>query len=144
MNNNFDRFQKPIEGVDYGSEYDLSSEDILSPVLRNIPVVSTYTFDLTVANTQTIINEPGTGFVIQGFDPSSPIEAKKLDAFINVAINSDGNDGTKIYPGKTGRGYNGSFQKLTLSWPAQAANTSARFIILKSKNQPWKGGLEAT
>jgi hypothetical protein len=138
----YERFIKPVEGVEFPSEYDLPSDEIQDLVQRQPNAVTVKTVSLATAGRMTI-NEPGFGFVMYGF--STVDNSKYSEAFCNVAINSDGNDLSRVFPCKTGRGFRGSFSSLTLFWPADpnASTNSFYFIIFKSRKYPWIGGLEA-
>lgn len=137
--NQYTRFVEPDQGAQYPSEYDISSSEIGDLIARQPEQFSLRTLDLTTAGTLTIL-ESGFGFVPYGYNPSDL--SKQAEAYVSVAINSDGSDPTQVFPGKTGRGFHGTFAKLVLTWPAQAS-TSLQFVIFKSEKYPWIGGLEA-
>lgn len=135
----YERFVQPEQGAQYASEYDIASSEIGDLIGRQPEAFSIRTFDMSVAGKHTI-KEAGFGFVPYGFNPTTL--AKLAEAYIAVAINNDGSDPSQIFPGKTGRGFHGSFAKLVLTWPAQSG-VSMQFIIFKSEKYPWIGGLEA-
>lgn len=134
MRQNYQRFKKPIEGVAYESEYDISSETIQDPITRDTSPFVVTTIDVSVAGTR-ILNVPGRAFVPYFYDPTTANKARVDTGFVNVYLNVNYAEGI-AFPAKHNRGYRGSFTQLFLSWPAQA-NTALDFVVLRSKFTPW-------
>lgn len=137
------RFQQPLQGGEVKSEYDIPSWELQDLISRAPDCVKVFRLNLTAGGTLAI-NEPAFGFCLYGFNTAGG--AKYTDAFVNVAVNSDGSDPSKIFPAKTGRGYRGIFTSLSLTWPADtsSATLAAHFVLYKSRRTPWQGGEQAT
>jgi len=139
------RFETPLAQTDFQSEYDISSSEIDDLQRRNPMPVKVLSFQIDSAGTLNI-PEPGYGFSIRGFVRSN--NAKSPTAFVNVGVNMDDtiSDPSKVFPGKSGRGFFGFFTKLALSWPTDpnGPGNSIEIVIYKSKNFPHMGGREAT
>lgn len=129
------RFQQDDQGSDFVSEYDFSSQEIGDNVKRNLGEVYVQNFDLSVAQDAPIeINTPGRGFVVYGFTTASAVKTREQDILVNVNINTQ--EG-KPFPAKHDRGFVGTFQKLFLTWPAQAGK-SFTLVVHKSWRIPWQ------
>ena len=134
------RFERPIEGQEFESEYDFPSSEIQDLIGRCPVPVSVIKIDLGTAGTRQI-TEPGEGFSLFAFDTAG---AKATEAFIKVGVSMrDTSDSSRCFPLKTSRGFVGSFPFLALEWSAQAGLVGY-LIIHKSKKMPWFGGNENT
>ena len=144
MTEGYERFQTPVQGEAFQSEYDIDSDEIQDLIERGVAPVKVFSaIDLSSAGTY-LMNEPGYGFVFYAAD--SVTGAKYTDAYIGVAVNQgDASQESTIFPAKTGRGYRGAFSKLFLKWPADSSGTYVvKFYVFKSKQYPWIGGEEAS
>lgn len=120
-------------GPNFVSEYDFSSAEIGDVEKRTIGEILVIPVDLSVAQAAPlVITSPGRAFVCYGFVTASPVQ-QKVDVLLNIAI---GDPQSHKFPAKHGRGYNGTFQALFITWAAQAAN-SANIVIFKSQRYPW-------
>lgn len=138
------RFETPDQGCEYESEYDFPSSEIWDIQNRGVsPVKVISNIDISKIGIMWI-NEPGEAFVFRCTDKTTGLIYQ--EALINVYVNAgDASDPTRNFPAKPQRGFNGSFQSLYLTWPADASGSyNISFIIYKSKNYPWIGGVEAT
>lgn len=132
------RFQTPTVGAPDVREYDLNPEDIYDSISRGVAPFSVYSFPLTNAGTMPIAM-PGRAFVAYGYTTATALTTKtvlnsfRLDVGVNV---SDLSDTSRIFPARHCRGYNGTFNKLYLSWSAQAT-ASVDFVVLRSIRDPW-------
>ncbi|PWU11831.1 MAG: hypothetical protein C5B47_00275, partial [Verrucomicrobia bacterium] len=131
----YKRFEKPDEGTQYQSEYDIPSSVIQDPITRDTAPIVVRTLDLSVAGS-VILKSPGRAFVGYFFATNSVNRLRAPSGLVNVAINNDGSNPFQIFPAKHNRGFRGSFTELTLSWTAQP-NTSVDFVIHRSKYTPW-------
>lgn len=128
---------------EFASEYDIPSAELQDLIGRDPTAYTVKIIPIGLSAGRLTIKEPGYGFVLWGFSTTN--QAKYTEAFVNVAINSDGSNPSVVFPAKTGRGYRGSFTSLELFWPQDpvASTNAAYFVIFKSKKMPWMGGLEA-
>lgn len=131
------RFQQAQQGQGFPSEYDLSSDLLIDPVLRTLKPFSRYTFDLSSNNplTGTVVplQVQGYGFVIFGFTTGGNLVANT--AYMDIGVNA--NEPDQRFPALHARGYGGAFNGLFLQWAAQA-NTSCSLLVFKSNRfPPW-------
>lgn len=136
-----DRFVQPVMGEVYDSEYDFPSDELADLNLRSpSPVSVGNKISLNTAGTL-YIADSGEGFVFYGFNDADG--SKAPEAFCQVCPSQNNNgDPAVTFPGKTGRGFRGSFTGLFLNWPSQVG-VSMHFYIFKSRKYPWTGGQES-
>lgn len=140
------RFERPIQGKNFTSEYDLPSDEVWDIQNRGVGPVKVITqSQINLAKAGTLfLNESGYGFVfyVQNATTGEIYTEARIDTYVNAG---DSSDPSRAFPGKTGRGYFGAFQQLFLSWPQDSSGTyNVSFVIFKSKQYPWIGGEEAT
>lgn len=132
-----DKFQKWISG------YDFSGEEIQNLVQQNPEVIYTQILDLSVAQATPLeINVPGHAVVIYGinaanvYDPTTNLGLEQVEPSAMVACYINQFSPSRLLPLKHNRGYQGTFGKVYLTWPAQTL-TSARLVIFRYDGQPW-------
>lgn len=131
-----DRFQAPVQGKQFQSEYDIPSDLIADLIARDVQCVVVQTLNLATAGSF-VLTTPGRGFVPYFWATSSSNKQRVLNGLVSVFIGTEAPTGFEdAFPAKHNRGFRGTFSKLYLSWNAQA-NTSVDFIIHRSKRTPW-------
>lgn len=131
-----DRFQTPVQGKQYPSEYDIPSDLLADLLARDVATVVVQTLNLATAGTF-VLTTPGRGFVPYFWRTSSSNKARVATGIISVFIGTEAPTGFEdSFPAKHNRGFRGTFSKLYLSWNAQS-DTSVDFVIHRSKRTPW-------
>lgn len=135
-------------GHKFITEYDIEGEELQTLQGQNPDVIYTQVLDLTTAQPVTNPIEvavSGRAAVIYGYASGSAynqvantgVEVTEPSAFCIARINFNREQNSMHF--KHNRGFRGSFNKLFLSWPAQA-NVKALLVVFKADAQPWISG----
>jgi len=139
------RHLTPSGDLKYISRYPIEGAELQDLIQRQPDVAYTQVLDLGTAQTPQSPLEvpvPGRVAVIHGFltanayNPATNTgqEPAEISAFVQCRMNIDRAENAVFM--RHNRGYRGTFNKLFLSWPAQAG-VSARLTVLKYDSTPW-------
>ncbi len=136
MDYGYKRFQAPVQGQQFGSEYDLASEMLIDLNQRGIAPLQVVTLNLASAGTVLLAN-PGRAFVAYFYQTGSAIKTQVTNGLVTCFINESNDSNSMVaFPTKHNRGFHGSFSQLFLKWGSQPG-VSVDLVILRSKRIPW-------
>lgn len=134
--NHDQRFETPIQGQQFQSEYDLDSSMLIDLNQRDIAPLRVVTLDLSVAGSQ-YFNTAGRAFVPYFFVTGTTNKTQAPQGVVIAYVNEQSASNPNVaLTCKHNRGFRGSYAQMFFTWGAQTG-ISVDLVFLRSKRMPW-------